>query len=177
MKKGWKEGNADYLKGLRESNAKAKADPTDPEAAQKRKEHFDSYEEDLNKNLASLEEQLPVGYRARIVAGEEMPGYGKGEDALLAKLVDEGTISQDLADDILEKRALLSAHQKMKTMPDEIDKLIADAQTITARLTDMGEQGARDNDAYNKLVEDRDALVRNANDYRNEHLTNIMMLY
>ena len=166
MKEGWKEGNAEYLAKLRESNAKAKADPSDPEAASVRKEHFDTFEEELNKDLSSLEEQLPTGYRARIIAGEEIPGYGKGEDALLAKLVDEGTIDQSLADDILEKRALLSAHQRMKSIPDEVNKLMADADTITTRLTDMEERGMRENDAYNKLNEERDALFRQASDKR-----------
>ena len=43
---------------------------------------------------------------------------------------------------------------------------MADADTITTRLTDMEERGMRENDAYNKLNEERDALFRQASDKR-----------
>tara|TARA_B100000287_G_scaffold399358_1_gene417540 strand:- start:6349 stop:18570 length:12222 start_codon:yes stop_codon:yes gene_type:complete len=167
LREGHKEAYARHLADVKEANMKSDlGEGNAPEVQAIRKEHFDSYEDELRANLSLLEEQLPQGYRARIVAGEEIPGYGRGEDAMLRKLVDDGVIDQSLADDILERRGALSAHLKMKSAPEEITKMISDAETMTAQLTDMEQRGLREEKTYQELSIKRDDLLTRANDYR-----------
>ena len=167
LREGHKEAYSRHLADVKEANMKADlGEGNAPEVQAVRKEHFDSYEDELKTNLSLLEEQLPQGFRARIIAGEEIPGYGRGEDAMLKKLVDDGVIDQSLADDILERRGALSAHLKMKSAPDEINKMNSDAETMTAQLTDMEQRGLREEKSYQELSIKRDDLYTRANDYR-----------
>ena len=180
IREGHKEAYSRHLADVKEANMKADlGEGNAPEVQAVRKEHFDSYEDELRTNLSLLEEQLPQGYRARIIAGEEIPGYGRGEDAMLKKLVDDGVIDQSLADDILERRGALSAHLKMKSAPDEINKMNSDADTITAQLTDMEQRGLREEKSYQDLSVKRDDLLTRANDYRRayENYNKILVEY